>query len=235
MATIAHIENLEKTSSTFRAGLVQIMHELRIATPDAGLDPHIVDADFEPQDALAAVIAYETAGTYSPTIENPKSGAVGLIQWMPATAKEDGTTTYDLKQMTAEQQLEIVRQHYSRYNGLTLRFVDFYLAVFAPAHVGANVDRALYQKPSPSYYPNKGFDKNNDGIISAREAGEEVAKLLRDALQRPRLDVNMEDYVRQTYTPKRHMGGDPYWAKRVSVGLAVIAGSVVTAHLARKL
>lgn len=43
---------------------------------------------------LMACIAFETGETFSPAIKNSAgSGAVGLIQFMPSTAKALGTTT----------------------------------------------------------------------------------------------------------------------------------------------
>ncbi|HBC04295.1 MAG TPA: hypothetical protein DC015_08915, partial [Aequorivita sp.] len=39
---------------------------------------------------LMAVINFESAGTFSPSIQNKYSGATGLIQFMPSTAKSLG-------------------------------------------------------------------------------------------------------------------------------------------------
>ena len=58
--------------------------------------------------AIAAVIAHESAG--DPKAVNPHSGATGLIQWMPATAKAYGTSVDALERMSALEQLDFVER-----------------------------------------------------------------------------------------------------------------------------
>ncbi|MFM6674182.1 MAG: hypothetical protein ACKPJO_29315, partial [Dolichospermum sp.] len=54
-----------------------------------------------PEDLLK-VMLYETGGTLSPSIRNPRTKATGLIQFMPATAKGLGTNIDALSQMTPQ-------------------------------------------------------------------------------------------------------------------------------------
>ena len=52
--------------------------------------------DVQP-DNLMACMAWESAETFSPKVKNAAgSGAVGLIQFMPATARALGTTAEEL-------------------------------------------------------------------------------------------------------------------------------------------
>jgi hypothetical protein len=58
-----------------------------------------------------AAMAFETGGSFSPAVPNKAgSGAVGLIQFMPSTAKGLGTSTEALKKMSAVQQLDFVKK-----------------------------------------------------------------------------------------------------------------------------
>ena len=60
---------------------------------------------FDPDD-LMACMAWETGRTFRADIKNAAgSGATGLIQFMPATAKALGTSTAELAKMSAEDQL----------------------------------------------------------------------------------------------------------------------------------
>ena len=64
---------------------------------------------------LLAVMSFETGGSFSPGIRNGAgSGATGLIQFMPATARELGTSTEALARMSATEQLEYVERYFAR-------------------------------------------------------------------------------------------------------------------------
>ncbi|MFM6267301.1 MAG: hypothetical protein ACKPFA_12485, partial [Dolichospermum sp.] len=63
-----------------------------------------------PEDLLK-VMLYETGGTLSPSIRNPRTKATGLIQFMPATAKGLGTNIDALSQMTPQKQLFFVQKY----------------------------------------------------------------------------------------------------------------------------
>ncbi len=85
-------------------------------------------------DWLMAVMAIESK--INPKDVNPYSGATGLIQFMPNTAKDLGTTTNALKDMTNVQQLDYVYKYLTPYKGKMNKFTDVYLAVFYPAAIG---------------------------------------------------------------------------------------------------
>ena len=53
---------------------------------------------------VCTVISYETMGTFRTDIQNKRTQATGLIQFMPTTAKWLGTSTQELKNMTVTQQ-----------------------------------------------------------------------------------------------------------------------------------
>jgi hypothetical protein len=138
---------------------------------------------------LAAVIAFEAGESFSPQVENPLSGAVGLIQFtkvgvssIPHFAKgwEWEKTKAHLKGMTFEQQLIGPVVSYLIANNATGRqeLADLYMAVLAPRFVTRPLESVLYQAPNKSYNQNKGLDDAGKGYITKADAAQEVFKKL---------------------------------------------------------
>ena len=98
--------------------------------------------------------------------------ATGLIQFMPATARNLGTTTTALKNMTNVEQLNWVLKYLSPYKGKMNSYVDTYLAVFFPAAIG-KPDNWVVQTSGLSAAKiaaaNPGYDVNKDGKITVGE------------------------------------------------------------------
>lgn len=135
-----------------------------------GLDPNY----------LMAAMAFETRETFSPSVKNPSSSAVGLIQFMAATAKGLGTTTAELAAMTAEEQMAYVRKYFAPYRGRLKTLSDVYMAILYPKAVGKPESFILFPRGTPAYAVNRGLDVNNDGgITKAEAAGKVQAKLLK--------------------------------------------------------
>lgn len=127
---------------------------------------------------LMAIINFETAGTFSPSIKNPSTGATGLIQFMPATAKELGTTTDALAKMTNVQQLDYVEKYFRmqiRRHGTIDNVAEAYLAVFYPAAIAWPMDRKF---PNAVYRQNKVFDLNSDGTLTKTEIIEKIVSTI---------------------------------------------------------
>lgn len=91
---------------------------------------------------LMAIMYWESNKTFSPSITNP-IGAVGLIQFIPSTAKGLGTTSSALKNMTAVQQLDYVYKYYLPYKGKLKNYIDTYFVTFFPLAVGKPDDYVL--------------------------------------------------------------------------------------------
>lgn len=117
----------------------------------------------------------ETAGTFSPSIVNfAGSKAVGLIQFMPTTAKALGTTTEKLSKMSNVEQLDWVYKYMKPYKGKMKDFGDTYLAIFYPAAIGKPDS---YLLPASVTKQNKGMDfMPKDGRISKAEIKAWVSK-----------------------------------------------------------
>ena len=102
----------------------------------------------------------------NPQAVNPISGATGLIQFMPNTARSLGTTTDVLKHMSNVQQLDYVFAYLRPYKGRMRSWVDVYLAVFYPKAIG-KPDFVI--TPDIVAKQNKIFDINKDLDISVKE------------------------------------------------------------------
>lgn len=160
--TILAVAGIELTTPAFRLALVRTAERLNI-NPDW----------------LAAVISLESAKTFSPSIKNKESGAIGLIQFLGSTAKKLGTTVDQLAAMTAIEQLTYVEKYYvSATDGGKRKLKtleDVYLAVFYPVAMGKSPGAVVLNKNDPDpkkqkdYLQNKAYDKNKDDIVTAGE------------------------------------------------------------------
>ena len=135
------------------------------------------------EDDLYTVMAMETAGTFNPAIQNPKSKATGLIQFTEPTAKGLGTTTAELAKMSRTEQMKYVEKFLSNKGISGKGLSDIYMAILFPVAVGKPDDFVLFGKGatvqgfgegSLAYEQNKPLDINNDGSITKAEASAKV-------------------------------------------------------------
>lgn len=120
---------------------------------------------------LIQCMAFETGGTFSPSIRNlAGSGATGLIQFMPRTAIGLGTTTDALAKMTAVEQVEYVGLYFLPYHKRTKTLSDMYMAILMPKYIGYPEDAVLFTEGSVAYRQNSGLDADRDGKITKAEA-----------------------------------------------------------------
>lgn len=121
---------------------------------------------------LMAVMNLETGGTFSPSIQNKTSGATGLIQFIPSTAKSLGTTTAALSKMSNVQQLDWVYKYLNNYKSKLVNYIDLYLAVFFPIAMTKS-DTYVIESDSLSASKiaaqNSGFDLNKNKKITVGE------------------------------------------------------------------
>ncbi|MBX7242725.1 MAG: transglycosylase SLT domain-containing protein [Bacteroidia bacterium] len=108
------------------------------------------------------------------------SGAVGLIQFMPATATEMGTSTTHLQRLTHIGQLDYVFQYlnnikskYGKFDSLT----KLYLAILYPKAVSQDACYVLYAKPSIMYKQNSGLDENKDGVVCVSDIDKRMLRV----------------------------------------------------------
>lgn len=128
---------------------------------------------------LLAVMYVESR--INPYAVNKYSGATGLIQFMPATAKALGTTTAELLNMTAVDQLDYVYLYLKPYTGKMHSLIDVYFAIFFPAAIGKPSNYVLQtSKLSASLIAsqNPAYDINSDGEITVAEVESKIYKIL---------------------------------------------------------
>lgn len=115
---------------------------------------------------LAAVISFETSGTFSTNARNPGSSATGLIQFMEASdGKKDGKyyghTRNQFGALLPLQQMEyVVKYLQGRGIGPGAGVAEIYDAV---AGYG-------YKRGTEAYRLNKVWDVNGDGVVAKGEA-----------------------------------------------------------------
>lgn len=156
----------KRVSPAFRSKVIAIAHRL-------SLDPS----------NLMAIIAFETGRAFSARTTNRRSGATGLIQFMPATAKALGTTTARLAAMNEVQQLDYVERYLRPYAGRMTDLASAYMAVLWPAAVRKPQSHVLFAAPSLAYEQNRGLDTDKDGKITKAEAAAKVQRLLLEGMR----------------------------------------------------
>lgn len=162
MANLVNVLGIENTSDAFRKKVLEIADRL------------LIDPNF-----LMAIMSFETGGTFSPKVKNAAgSGATGLIQFMPPTAKGLGTTIEALEKMTAVEQLDFVEKHFAPHKGKLLTIEDAYMAVLFPKGIGKGKDFVLFEKGTKNYQQNIGLDVSGDGKITVGEACRKVSERL---------------------------------------------------------
>lgn len=121
---------------------------------------------------LMACMHWESGGTFRADIRNAAgSGATGLIQFMPATARALGTTTAALAEMTPEDQLNYVYKYFRPYAGRLRNLGDLYMAILWPKGVGQPDHYVLFDKAKmpTTFRQNAGLDVNKDGLVTRAE------------------------------------------------------------------
>lgn len=152
--------------------------------PDETFLPKVEDISanlgIDPQDLLA-VMSFETGGSLDSAEKNRAgSGATGLIQFMPTTAKNlTGAKTKEaaleiMASMTPTEQLDYVEKYLSPFKGKLKTLEDLYMAVLWPKAIGKDSSYALFREGTKAFAQNAGLDINDDGIVTKAEAAHKV-------------------------------------------------------------
>lgn len=136
------------------------------------------DLEIAPEWLMA--VMYSESKFDAAVMNHRGSGAVGLIQWMPTTAKELGVSVAELKKLGHEEQLDYVykyldsvRKRYRSYDSLT----DLYLAILYPKALQGDYCYTLYATPSQKYKQNVGLDENNDGRVTVSDIDKRMQRI----------------------------------------------------------
>lgn len=110
---------------------------------------------------------------------NPITKATGLIQFMPATAANLGTSIEALKTMSNVQQLFYVQKYLQPYRGKINSYQDLYFAIFFPLAIN-KADNWILQTSSLAAskiaQQNATYDLNKDGILTVAEVRQAILK-----------------------------------------------------------
>ena len=133
---------------------------------------------------LLGIMKHESG--LNPHAVNPYTGATGLIQFMPTTAKRLGTSVQELRNMSAIEQLNYVEKFYRPVAGRAKDIGDLYMFTFLPAVVGKPNDYVIGAKGSGKsiyglsqdalYRQNAGFDKDKKGYYTVGDVKARIAK-----------------------------------------------------------
>ena len=138
---------------------------------------------------LAAIISFESG--FNPRIRNTLSGATGLIQWLPSTARSlYSLTVAQIASLSAVEQLALVEKYFAGVRGRNLDAHQLYMLVWNGSP--ADPDKVLGVSDAGGhsgavYAQNKGLDANHDGKITAGEASAIVRGLAAAARRLPPL------------------------------------------------
>jgi spore coat assembly protein SafA len=121
---------------------------------------------------LMAVMSFETGGSFSPGQRNHGgSGATGLIQFMPNTARELGTSTDALARMSSVEQLRYVEQYFNnRSDRGDLNTLEGVYTTVLYGSPRPDPNSTLFSQGTAAYRANAPLDINHDGRITAGEA-----------------------------------------------------------------
>lgn len=124
----------------------------------------------------------DTESGFDPQIRNQEyvragredDAAIGIIQFMPATAEALGTTVDELKTMSRTEQLTYVERFYEQYADKIQSPEDLYVATFYPRALGEDDDFVLGSERSQAVVDNivegnTAIDANQDGRITLGE------------------------------------------------------------------
>jgi len=135
------------------------------------------------EEDLYGVMSFESAGSFDPAKKNMQgSGATGLIQFMPSTARGLGTSTNQLAGMSRTQQLKYVDKYFANKGIEGGNLDDLYMSILFPVAVGKPDNFVLFGKGAMSGYQgvaydqNAGLDTNGDGSVTKKEAAASVRK-----------------------------------------------------------
>lgn len=121
---------------------------------------------------LLAVMRSESS--LNPQAVNPSTGASGLIQFMPRTARSIGTTVEAIRQMTAAEQMPYVERF---FESVRLQPGSSAGRLYAYVFLPGRANRDVLTQAGESYYEaNRGLDVDRDGKITIADLDARLAR-----------------------------------------------------------
>ena len=150
-----------------------------------GINPNWLMMVMYFESRLNAQAVNKQSGDSNNPLDRISKRAVGLIQFMPETAKNLGTSTKALYNMSAIEQLHYVYAYFKPYAGNITSFYDLYLVTFFPIAVGKPDNYVLQTSKlaaSTIAKQNPIFDANKDGKITVGEIKARMYKSIPSAV-----------------------------------------------------
>lgn len=121
---------------------------------------------------MVAIMRSESS--LNPQAVNPTTGASGLIQFMPRTARSLGTTVEDIRRMSAVEQLPFVERFFRSVGVQPGSSAGrLYAYVFLPGRANREV---LTERGESFYEANRGLDMDRDGRITIADLDARLAR-----------------------------------------------------------
>ena len=122
-------------------------------------------------DEIYSVIQGESS--FNPRARN-RSGAAGLFQIMPESARELGVSTSEILNMSPARQVALYDRYLERWNYNSSNRLGIMQA--APAFADRSPDDVIYAKGSKAWEQNPGWRELNDGPITVRSINSYYAR-----------------------------------------------------------
>jgi hypothetical protein len=134
-------------------------------------------------DDLIGIMNHESG--LNPGAVNPYTNATGLIQFMPNTARNMGTSVEALKNMSAIDQLDYVERFYKPIAGKAKDIGDLYMFTFLPAAIGkpdnfvigasGSTNKIFGINQNALYKQNKTFDADKKGYYTVGDVKKRIS------------------------------------------------------------
>ena len=163
---------IEKLQRNKGESLAEFERVLRNICSTLGINPNWLMMVMWSESRLNAQAVNKQPGDTDNAQVRAANRATGLIQFMPDTALNLGTTTKALYAMNAIDQLGYVYKYFKPWAGRIKSYFDLYLVTFFPDAVGRPDDYILQTKKlsaSTIAKQNPFFDVNKDGKLTVGE------------------------------------------------------------------
>jgi hypothetical protein len=148
-AALLYEDYIGDNADAFKAKVVKIADNL-------GIDPNWL------------MLIMKNESNIDPQAVNKKSGASGLIQFMPSTIAAYNVPIAAFRAMSNVDQLDYVEKFFQGWKNLPFEdsAFDTYLTVFYAKAIGQPDSYVIAKAGTPTYDQNAALDANNDGVIT---------------------------------------------------------------------
>ena len=176
------IDKVQCNKGESRASFEKLMNSISGAL---GINPNWLMMVMYSESRLNAQAVNTQPGDIADPAKRSANRATGLIQFMPYTARNLGTTTTALYNMSNLEQLDYVYRYFKPWTGRIKSYFDLYFVTFFPDAIGKPDDYVLQStKQSAAIIAkhNPYFDVNKDGKLTVGEIKRRMYESIPQAL-----------------------------------------------------